>query len=64
MEKDITVCTDSSKKGLGAVLMEDGRVIASASRKLNKHEDLYTTHDLELVVVMLALKLWRHYHVG
>jgi hypothetical protein len=39
-------------------------VIAYASRKLKKHEELYATHDLELVVVMLALKLWRHYLVG
>jgi hypothetical protein len=35
-----------------------------ASRKLKKHEELYATHDLELEVVMLALKLWRHYLAG
>jgi hypothetical protein len=64
MEKDFTVCTDASKKGLGAVLMQDGGVIAYVSRKLKKHEEIYTTHDLELVVVMLALKLSRHYLVG
>ena len=64
MEKDFMVCTDASKQGLGAVLMQDGGVIAYASRKLKKHEELYTTHDLELVAVMLALKLWRHYLVG
>ena len=63
MEKDFTVCMDASKQGLGAVLMQDG-VIAYASRKLKKHEELYATHDLELVAVMLALKLWRHYLVG
>jgi hypothetical protein len=56
MEKDFMVCTDASKQGLGAVLMQDGGVIAYASRKLKKHEDLYVTHDLELAVVMLALK--------
>jgi hypothetical protein len=39
-------------------------VIAHASRKLKKHKELYATHDLELVAVMLALKLWRHYLVG
>jgi hypothetical protein len=39
-------------------------VIAYASRKLKKHEELYVTHDLELAAVMLALKLWRHYLVG
>ena len=26
--------------------------------------ELYATHDLELAVVMLALKLWRHYLNG
>jgi hypothetical protein len=64
MEKDFMVCTDASKQGLGAVLMQDGGVIAYASRKLKKHEELYVTHDLELATVMLALKLWRHYLVG
>jgi hypothetical protein len=39
-------------------------VIAYASRKLKKHEELYATHDLELAAVMLALKDWRHYLVG
>jgi hypothetical protein len=64
MEKDFTVCTDASKQGLGVVLMQDGGVIAYASRELEKHEELYATHDLYLAAVMLALKLWRHYLVG
>jgi hypothetical protein len=57
MEKDFAVCTDASKKGLGVVLMQDGGVIAYASRKLKKHEELYMTHDLEFAAVMLALKI-------
>jgi hypothetical protein len=64
MEKDFTVCTDSSKQRLGPVLMQDEGVIVYVSRKLKKHEDFYATHDLELAVVMLALKLWRHYLPG
>jgi hypothetical protein len=24
----------------------------------------YPTHDLELAVVVFALKIWRHYHYG
>jgi hypothetical protein len=64
MEKDFTVCMDALKQGLGAILMQDGGVIAYASMKLKKQEDLYATHDLELAAIMLALKLWRHYHVG
>jgi hypothetical protein len=64
MEKDFTVYTDASKQGLEAVLMQDGGVIAYASRMLKKHEELYVTHDLELAAIMLALKVWRHYLVG
>jgi hypothetical protein len=64
MEKDFTVCTDVSKQGLGAMLMQDGGVIAYAYRKLKQHEELYTTYDLDLEAVMLALKPWRHYLVG
>ena len=64
MEKDFTVCMDASKQGMGAVLMQDGGVIAYATRKLKKNEELYTTHDLDLASVMLVRKLWRHYLVG
>ena len=64
MRKDFTVYIDASAQGLGALLMQEGGVIAYASRKLKKHEDLYAMHDLELAAVMLALKLWRHYLIG
>jgi hypothetical protein len=64
MEKDFTVYTDALKQGLGAMLMQDGGVIDYESRKLKKHKELYVTHDLEMAVVMLALKIWRHYLVG
>jgi hypothetical protein len=64
MEKDFISCTYASKQGLGAVLMQNGGVIAYALRRLKKHEEIYATHDLELAAIMLALKLWRHYLVG
>ncbi|WVZ75459.1 hypothetical protein U9M48_023509 [Paspalum notatum var. saurae] len=44
--------------------MQEGRVIAYASRQLRKHEANYATHDLELVAVVHALKIWRHYLLG
>ncbi|GKA84902.1 putative reverse transcriptase domain-containing protein, partial [Tanacetum coccineum] len=37
---------------LGCVLMQRGKVIAYASRKLKIHEENYTTHDLELGAVV------------
>jgi hypothetical protein len=33
-------------------------------RQLRKHEKNYPTHDLELDVVVHALKIWRHYMIG
>ena len=39
-------------------------MIAYASRQLKKHEVNYPTHDLELAVVVHALKIWRHYLLG
>ncbi|GJX33461.1 putative reverse transcriptase domain-containing protein [Tanacetum coccineum] len=49
-ENFIVYC-DASHKGLGAVLMQNEKVIAYASRQLKIHEKNYTTHDLELGVV-------------
>ena len=61
-EKDsFVVYTDASKMGLGCVLMQNGQVIAYASRKLKPHEQNYPTHDLELAAVVFALQKWRHY---
>jgi hypothetical protein len=62
--KRFTVYTDASRIGLGCVLMQEGKVISYASRKLKTHEQNYPTHDLELAAVVFALKLWRHYLYG
>ncbi|GJT93579.1 putative reverse transcriptase domain-containing protein [Tanacetum coccineum] len=62
--KDFMVYYDASLKGYGAVLMQREKVIAYASRQLNVYEENYTTHDLELGVVVFALRLWRHYLYG
>jgi hypothetical protein len=64
MDADFLVCTDTSKEGLGRVLMQDGRVIAYISRKMRRHEENYAMHDLELLAIVYALKVWRHYLVG
>jgi hypothetical protein len=58
------VYSDASKRGLGCVLMQHGRVIAYASRQLKSHELNYPVHDLELVVVVFDLRVWRHYLYG
>ncbi|XP_071695126.1 uncharacterized protein [Rutidosis leptorrhynchoides] len=58
------IYSDASKHGLGCVLMQHGKVIAYASRQLKPYEVNYPTHDLELAVVIFALKIWRHYLYG
>ncbi|GKE90562.1 putative reverse transcriptase domain-containing protein, partial [Tanacetum coccineum] len=62
--EDFVVYCDASGLGLGCMLMQRGKVIAYASRKLRIHKKNYTTHDLELRAVMFALKIRRHYLYG
>ena len=54
------VYREASPVGLEYVLMKRGKVIAYASRQLKVHEMNYPTHDLELVVVGFAMKIWIH----
>ncbi|KAA3473725.1 Retrovirus-related Pol polyprotein from transposon 17.6 [Gossypium australe] len=55
--KLFTVYCEASHTGLGCVLMQEGKVIAYASRQLRPHEVNYPTHDLELAAVVFALKI-------
>jgi hypothetical protein len=64
MGKPFSIYCDASGQGLGCVLMQDGHVVAYASRQLRKHEEKYPAHDLELVAMVHALKIWRHYIIG
>jgi hypothetical protein len=62
--KSFDVYCDASGTGLGGVLMQEGRVILYSSRQLRCHEEHYPTHDLELAVVVMALRTWHHYLLG
>ena len=59
-----TVFYGASKDEMGCVLMQSGRVIAYGSRQLKNHERNYPTHDMELVAIVFALKIWCHYLYG
>ena len=50
--------------GLGCLLMQKDKVISYASRQLKIHERNYPTHDLELIAVLLASKIWLLYLYG
>ncbi|KAG8496934.1 hypothetical protein CXB51_008104 [Gossypium anomalum] len=62
--KEFFIYSDASLLGLGCVLMQEGRVVAYASRQLKPHEKNYPNHDLELAALVFALKIWRHYLFG
>ena len=62
--KEYVIFSDASLNGLGCVLMQEGKVVAYASRQLKPHEKNYPTHDLELAAIIFALKIWRHYLYG
>jgi hypothetical protein len=47
MEKSFSIYFDASGQGLGCVLLQDGHIVAYASRQLTKYEEHYPTHDLE-----------------
>ena len=62
--REYALYSDASKIGVGCLLMQDGKVVTYASRQIKPHEQNYPTHDLELAVVVFALKIWRHYLYG
>jgi len=57
MDKYFIVYTNDSKQVLGVVLTQKGGVVAYASRNLKKNEDIYVTHELELIAMILGMKL-------
>jgi hypothetical protein len=64
LQKGLDIYCDACGQGLGCVLMQEGHVIAYASRQWWKQEFNYPTHDLELAAVVHTLKIWRHYIMG
>ncbi|GJR56254.1 putative reverse transcriptase domain-containing protein [Tanacetum coccineum] len=62
-KKEETACPYIEAEDLGACVgMQKSRKLSlMSSAKLKIHEKNYTTHDLELGVVVFALKMWRHY---
>ena len=58
------VVTDASSSGIGAALMQNGHPIGFESRKLKPNEANYSVYDKELLAIVHALDIWKHYVMG
>lgn len=56
----VMYCDDSGIV-LICILMQLGKVKAYTSRQLKVHKHNYPTHYIELVVMVFALMIWKHY---
>ncbi|MCO5559451.1 hypothetical protein L7F22_013051 [Adiantum nelumboides] len=64
LQKSFEVYCDACGRNLGAVLMQEGRVIAYESHMLSKPEMTAQIYEKELLAVIHALTQWRHYLLG
>ncbi|MCO5556315.1 hypothetical protein L7F22_009862 [Adiantum nelumboides] len=64
LQKSFEVYCDACGRSLGAVLMQEGRVIAYESRLFSKPEMTAQIYEKELLAVIHALTQWRHYLLG
>jgi len=60
-EKDILLQCDASQSGLGAVIIQDGRVIEYASRALTDTEKNYAQIEKELLAICFAMERFHTY---
>ena len=62
--RGFVIFTNAFRVGFGSIISQDSKVVAYGSRQLKEHEKNYAPRDLDLVAVVFALKIWRHYLYG
>ena len=64
VNKDVLITTDSSRTGLGAALIQDGKIVCFASRALTPAETRYAQIELEMLSVVFACEKFHKYIYG
>ena len=64
VKKDVTIQCDASKNTVGAVLLQEGKPIAYASRKLRASESNWSPVEKEMLAIVFSTTKFREYIVG
>ena len=57
--KVFTIEIDASKRAIGGVLSQEGRLAALFSEKRNEAKHKYSTYDLEMYTMARSLRKWK-----
>jgi hypothetical protein len=60
-DKDFEIHSDASDFAIGGILVQNGRLMAFESKKLNETERRWLTHEKEMWVVIHCFETWGHY---
>ena len=55
---------DASGEALGAVLMQEGQLLAYFIQALKGRNLTLSTYEKELLALVMAVRKWRHYLLG
>ena len=62
--KHVTVQVDASQSGLGAVLLQDGKPVAYASKALTPTQQAYAQIEKEALALVFGCEKFHHYLYG